>query len=498
MKRRLFLTLMLVAELGTGCSNQSNQDEKDWSKLFLKDLKAARQIIKDNHPGAIDNQNPDFNVWLNEGYDKAKKLAPNIKDGRDYRYALASYDAGFRDGHLIIAPDMQDGVRIGFEDEIPVRRWPGFLTAWRNDKHIIAHTTPAMENLLGAIVESCDGKPAQQITGRQIFDFGLNPDIPAHWVNAVVYTFTDNGNSLISLPGNCLLEMPDGTELNHEMIWRPFQEQRLSPAFREIGFSRPDAPGTEWMAENLLWVSIPHFQPIGELVDTYKTMQKEIADNRGKLGTIVFDLRGNGGGSSFWGDRFAESVWGKDVKDALQNSFPSGYVEWRVTPINIEKMEIFLADEIENNGETSEGAIWAGKVIDGMQAALARGDAMWQEEEPEKSTPLPPDVRRKILDGPKVVALTDGYCSSSCLNFMDLLMASPATVHMGYETSADTQYMDITSKKLPSGLMSVIFPVKVYRGRRRPDGGYYTPSFRYDGPWNTEAVQAWTLNKLAE
>ena len=492
-----FLGISLLA----GCNNSdrtTHAKEKNWSEIFLTDLAAARSIIRDNHPGAIDPENPSFNIWLEEGYEKARALAPKIKSGRDYRYALASYDAGFRDGHLVIAPDMKNGMRVGFEREVPVQRWPGFLTEMHDDRYKISHTSYALRYLKDGTVLSCDGKPAKQITKEQIFDFGRDPALPAHWVNAVKYTFTDHGNTLAPVPSVCEIELPDKSTKTQELAWRDYDFEELGDVFNQLGFSRSDRAGNQWINDHLLWVTIPHFQPSGDTVDVYKSMQKEITDKRDDLKSVVFDLRGNGGGSSFWGDGFVKSVWGDDITKSLKNAGPSGYVEWRVTPNNIEKMTKWLAGEVKDNGENTEGAKWALGVITGMQDALSRGDAMWREAEAGETVPLNGQLLEKLEQGPDVYVLTDGYCASACLDFMDILKASPSTVHIGYETSADTQYMDITSKKLPSGLMSVIYPVKVYRGRERPDGGYFTPDFRYEGSWNTKDIKDWTAKLISE
>ena len=41
----------------------------------------------------------------------------------------------------------------------------------------------------------------------------------------------------------------------------------------------------------------------------------------------------------------------------------------------------------------------------------------------------------------------------------------------GSVTSADTQYMEARPVALPSNLATLVIPIKVYRGRVRPDGG---------------------------
>jgi hypothetical protein len=94
-----------------------------------------------------------------------------------------------------------------------------------------------------------------------------------------------------------------------------------------------------------------------------------------------------------------------------------------------------------------------------------------------------------------VAVLTDTTCGSACLDAMSLLTRVPEVVHVGNVTAADTQYMEARPAPLPSGLATLVIPIKVYRGRVRPDGGYFTPAFRFEGlHWTDEALRAWVLS----
>jgi hypothetical protein len=82
---------------------------------------------------------------------------------------------------------------------------------------------------------------------------------------------------------------------------------------------------------------------------------------------------------------------------------------------------------------------------------------------------------------------------------MSLLANVPGVIHVGSVTSADTQYMEARSAALPSGIATMVIPIKVYRGRARPDGGYFRPAFRFDGlHWTDEALRIWVLSLWRE
>jgi hypothetical protein len=59
--------------------------------------------------------------------------------------------------------------------------------------------------------------------------------------------------------------------------------------------------------------------------------------------------------------------------------------------------------------------------------------------------------------------------------------------------------MEARPEPLPSGLATLVIPIKVYRGRIRPDGGYFTPAFRFEGlHWTDEALRTWVLSLWRE
>ncbi len=54
----------------------------------------------------------------------------------------------------------------------------------------------------------------------------------------------------------------------------------------------------------------------------------------------------------------------------------------------------------------------------------------------------------------KLIVVTDAYCVSACLDFIDLVKSVPGALHVGETTSADTVYLDVAQTKLPSGLVA--------------------------------------------
>ena len=120
---------------------------------FREDLRAARRIILDNHPGPVDALNPGFGEWLDAGFEQQMALAESIDSADAYAYALQKFVGGFRDGHLGIHFDV---------DRSPAR-WPGFFTTWRNGTVVVHTADPAMVSELaeGDQLRSCEGRTAE-------------------------------------------------------------------------------------------------------------------------------------------------------------------------------------------------------------------------------------------------------------------------------------------------------------------------------------------------
>jgi hypothetical protein len=110
------------------------KESTDWSTTFRDDLQAARHIILESHPGPVDALNPRFGDWLDAGFEQQIALTESIDSADAYVYAMLKFVGGFRDGHL--------GVRFDVDQGPP--RWPGFFATWRNNTVVIHTVDPAL------------------------------------------------------------------------------------------------------------------------------------------------------------------------------------------------------------------------------------------------------------------------------------------------------------------------------------------------------------------
>jgi hypothetical protein len=74
----------------------------------------------------------------------------------------------------------------------------------------------------------------------------------------------------------------------------------------------------------------------------------------------------------------------------------------------------------------------------------------------------------------------------------------PGVVHAGQTTGVDTHYMENWGAQLPSGLVTIGYPMKVYRNRRREHNEPYVPHVPYEGDiTDTRTVCDWIVRNHA-
>jgi hypothetical protein len=487
--------MLMLAITGTasvaGTDAQSSADEgsTDWATTFRDDIQAARRIILESHPGPVDALNPGFRDWLDTGFEQQMALAESIDTADKYVYAILRFVGGFRDGHLNIRFDVDRGPA----------RWPGFFTTWRNGTVTVHTVDPALVPQLaeGDRLRSCDGQTAEQLVRQRVFDFQFDPALPANWVPAAARAFVDLGNPFVDVPKQCVFVRED-QEIAIDLEWRQLSwDDRRDDYSAARGRTRPEV-GLYVPETSVYWLQASTFGPSEAQVAKYKDAFRQLREARTTAKLVVLDLRGNDGGSSMWADLFAEALWDASPDDDEDDS---EYVEWRVSEGNIAYWETVPSILRKQFGDSHSSVGWSNHVLRNLVSSLKDGHDLWRETpvDGEQDSKDAPTAENSNTVTPRyrgaVVVVTDTTCGSACLDAMSLLTEVPEVVHVGSVTAADTQYMEARAAQLPSGLATLVIPIKVYRGRVRPDGGYFTPTFQFEGlHWTDEAVRAWVLS----
>jgi Peptidase family S41 len=482
--------VLSFALLATHAGGLRAQADTAWSALYRADLDAARDFIAANHPGMADTLNPGFARAMERAYAEALAAADSVTTYSAYAIALRRFGNRFQDEHLSITTERAlEGVREA--GVYPVFQGGAFVV-----REVDARYGDAGRRLVGATLAACDARAADEVFRERVLSWRGREEIESDWFELAPLLLVDYGPPTPPAPAACSLRA-DGGMVELPLRWAPTtgreayaRMQRLT-AFDDRSLSLERLDGG-----HVVWVNVPTFSVHGDtqiaamrgLIDS---LRAEMAQRRWRL--LVFDLRGNAGGGSAWGDQMAAAVFGEAWAEAANEWLGDGvYTEWRVSPFNLEAVRGIVRQLEERHGAQSEEAVEVRELADSLSAALERGEALFGEPEPREGVPPPPPVE---LPG-RVVAVTSASCFSACLDFLDVLRLHPAVVQVGQPTGVDTNYMENWAGRLPSGLARINYPLKVYRNRRRANNEGYAPHIRYEGALNdTAALRAWILER---
>ncbi|WP_203290952.1 S41 family peptidase [Maricaulis parjimensis] len=452
-------------------------EQPDWSALAEADIRAMHAATQAHHPGPVDAENPDFAINGQAALERGLDLAARVEDQAGFAHALYAYASAYRDGHYGVQVDRGAS---GME-------WPGFIATRTAGQWRLNARTDALQNVDGADILSCDGRTPDEWMWHRVFDFFAQPALNADWQNRAPQTFIDRGNPFVERPETCELDL-DGARQQISLEWTPIDGDAWYDMARPLRRGDTAEFGIRPFGENGFWIGAPTFGPRGDDLERMQSMIAELAERAPELrqaDRLVFDVRGNNGGSSDWGDQMVAAVWGEAYAQYRRPAASSG-VDYRISDENIAHAEYIIQLTIDQNMPDAE--TYFREVLAGMLAAREAGQDFYHEVRdaedpaPEADNPVSADV----------FFLTNGSCGSACLDFADRMLNLEGVTHIGGETYADSAYMELRQLDLPSGHARLGLPIKVYRGRPRASGETYVPDIAYSGrDLSTEAIEAW-------
>lgn len=461
----------------------------DWGKALAEDAQAFHDLILDSHPGPVDAENPAFKPLLESGLRTALDRAKTADSYEDWYFALQEYSASFDDGHLALTGHAPMG-------HVWRAQWPGFLTAWKDGADTVVFNRDPAAPPLGATLVSCDGKAADALAADFIGKGAGRWMLPSRRAAFAGTLFVDQMNPYVSRPKRCTFKV-EGARKSYDLVWRDLPDAVRDEGFaagRGARFRAPIALGAYGAAG--YWIGLGSFNSNASSPDgkTLTALQTEVEAKAAAIRAaqvVVFDLRGNGGGSSAWIFAQAQSLWGEDWVTRHQPRAEG--VDWRISQGNLAEIVAFRAKV----GDDPRMLAWVDAIAAGMRKAAERGDVLWAQRDEDDApaasaaSAAPPPQPATTAMKARVYVLTDNDCASACLDAVDLLKALGA-VQVGQETSADTLYMEVRRQPLPSGRVVAVVPMKVYRGRARGNNVTAVPTHEWTGPiGDTAGLQAW-------
>jgi hypothetical protein len=465
---------------------------RPWVELTRGDLASIHETILENHPGPVDPLNPGYGRWLEDGYRQALALADSVENLDGLKAVLSFYTSGFEDGHMAWGLSAYQRTAV---------QWPGIVVTLRDGRFLIDHVASswvtAEELVPGAEVLTCDGRDLHERLVDDVMPYHQGiPSLQASRTQLAPRVLVDDRNPFVRRPETCRIrDTASGEPKSVELTWRWLYRPVMDSLVADAAFG----PGVDdyqilHPAEDVAWVTIPSFQDTRE--GARDGLEELVAAMPGlrDSGLIVFDVRGNGGGSSAWAHRILAPLFGEAYMDSLEERIFGGqYVEWRASSGNADFIEQSTIPRYEPDSENRQ---YLERLVAALREATATGtdlvqmdsgDEPSQEESADEIAPHPL--------GRRVILLTDGRCASACLDFADNLLAIPGVRHAGAATYADAVYIDNRGISLPSQLGWFTFSMKVYRDRPRGNNEPYLPDLEYTGDsWELGAVQQWLLS----
>jgi hypothetical protein len=428
-----------------------------WSQTAMRDLIAMHDLIRDNHPGPIDPQNPGFHIWLDGGETALLPQARKAASLHDYQTVLRDYANGFGDGHLSVV--MNDPANA---------MWPGFLV--RADApdslpqvSVIAAGPDAPRDMeVGDTLIACGGVAARSLLEDRVLRPLLNPHVPQRLVLASAALMVADADDQAGRWPSCVLES-QGRRHTISLHWRPIAKAALTDA--KMRSSAIELPATGLRHVGDVWlISMPSFSPEDrtetQALQGLVTLVTKQAAALHAVRHVVLDLRGNDSGDAEWGVQIAEALWGKAAVQAVEMTLPT-VIDWRVSVRNAAAVH-GDATMFRQQGQP-DGAAYFDGLARRMDRALRQHD-VFMREPADPAKPMP-KLNSPFLH--PVYVLTTPHCASACLDFLDLLNGLPGTVRVGLETSSDTDYLEVAKAELPSGHATLHYAMKVYRERKR-------------------------------
>jgi hypothetical protein len=457
--------------------------DTDWSALARRDAEFAGAAFKSMHAGIAAGL-PSVTVPLETGLRAALAEAPGVRSQQDYRRLMQRFIAGFGDPHTGINLKLEPSAWTGLIVDLPDARAGRYRVAWSEP----GWPTPLPPK--GAEVQSCDGV---------WFGTYLQTALAPFWNRSVEYAGTyaflaqqamvETG--LGWTPKSCTFVLPDGSRKAYAL---PLQTLADGAARRHVidaqrtvyAEALPVALSSIGVGKH--WVGMPDFNG-GKSGPAYAALYPRLA-SLPKSGWVVFDLRGNGGGDSSLGNRALAALFGAPFADRAAQA--GGAEEYMVADANTVAVLKRYAAMPQYAASKTQFETSMAKV----EAAIARAEKLALVD----GEPGAADRPQALLvrpHGPRIAALIDRTCFSSCMNFLQQIRAIDDSVVLGEPTLGYSPFGEISSVALPSGQGKLGIPTAWFRtaqATREP----FLPDVAYAGNLADDAaVQRWVGATLA-
>ena len=435
-----------------------------WRQLALADLEQLHRSVLDLHPAMRDPDTPDFPRRVEVAYRQARLRAAAARSYLDWRTAVQGFVLSFRDGHTIFRPAV-----------LPARvRWPGFLLDGRGGSWVVRRpSTPRSTDSLpieNSELVACDGIAAADVLRRRLdgveADWSKEPERIRQAFRLLIDYHLDGAPPIQRCTFN-----QDGVETVVELAWRIESWTSLAPELNPLLrlIKRPIEART--LPSGGRWITLGSFGLEAQLAALVGELTADSLALR-RVPFVVFDLRGNRGGNSTWGEQLAQVLWGDSAASARSAALAAesrGHRGkwWRASPAAARAVRAVAVEFAARGAAFADVARYWYETADRL-AHAPDGDRQLVHDpccDAEDDAPPSSDVMPRF--GGRAYVLVDAGCFSSCVLAANRLIAQGA-VAIGETSGQNEEYGEIvTPPPLPSGLASYSLPVSIIRQDHR-------------------------------
>ena len=457
-----------------------------WRETARKDLAAAREIMNTRFITALNSPGPSWTRTMDDATRDAESDVQRVRDAASYQSVLKRFIGAFDDAHV--------RVRFSATRTVP-QEWAGFLVRYQGN-HFTVVESERPEVKVGSVVTGCDGRPIDQVLA-EIMPYEQarrHLELESSRSTLARILFVDAVGSLRPRYKRCRIS---GSDI--ALSWQPIAAEHLAKLNAAHGSYSNNEVSVANFGPNNAWVRMGTFGPSGESARQFARAIEQAASLRDK-NAIVFDVRGNGGGSYNWFMGFIDALYGEPYADY--------YARARLQFVNVMSEPPSAgrgAGGGRGTGGAGRGAAPAGDVprtppdrnlnVASIQVTTRPGanGTTLRLIAPDSTTPVgaaPPNPVKA-----RVFVLTDNGCGSACISFVDEMRRFPGVLQIGRDTYVDSRPGSPANYDLPSGEASISAPSMVREVRQRGDNFAWKPEIYFDGDIaNTDAVREWILN----
>ena len=462
-----------------------------WASLAAADVAAFCGDIRGVHPGMVDPLSPRFATQVDRACAVATERARKSGSFLDWMELMQALVTSFRDGHTGITFTV-----------VPTQlRWPGFLIDGQGGRWVVRRPPNAPvangQPPEGAELVGCDGLSAERFLEQQVDQKTVDWSKEPERIRQAFRAFTTYRLDGAPPAKQCQFRRA-GQIIDVPLEWRPIStvamQPLLAPYLRRGATSRPVA--VDFAADGRAWVQIGNFKDETAL----KALETALQGAQARLRSapyVVFDLRGNGGGNSTWGGRYASILWGPEAVEgrrlAEQSSNPADHGKyWRRSRTAAARMHAAGAEYAAQGPDFADIAKYWRELGDTI--AAAKEDGLYQDE-CCRPKPIPSVVPKPLYAG-KVFVVTDAGCFSSCVVVMNTLKRMGA-IQVGEASGQNEVFGESVGPfDLPSGLGWYRVPASIIRQPRSSLGGL-PPDVRWPGAMDDDAGLRGWIARLA-